>query len=232
MNVSSCIAVILAGGSGTRLGSNIPKQFLEINGRKVIEYTIDAFELNDLIDEIAIVVREDFIDDVRAIVAKNRYSKVKKLLKGGAERYHSSLAAIAAYPEDDVKLLFHDAVRPMVSQRIINDCVTALELYDAVDVGIKTSDTIIQVDDGNCIRAVPQRSRLRNGQTPQGFRRGVICKAYELALKDPSFTTTDDCGTVLRYLPEVPIYVVEGESSNMKVTYKEDVELLKHFLKG
>lgn len=220
------IAVILAGGSGSRFGRDLPKQFLKVAGKKVIEHTIDVFEHNDLIDEIAVVTRSEFISDVEQLVINNHYRKVRKILVGGKERYHSSLSAINAYTDDSDNLIFHDAVRPLVNDRIINDCIAALKEYDAVDVAIPVADTIIQVDDADCINAIPTRSLLRSGQTPQCFKRGVIYKAYEIALSDPQFVTTDDCGVVRKYLPEVPVFVVKGEVFNMKITYKEDLFLV------
>lgn len=220
------IAVILAGGSGSRFGRDLPKQFLKVAGKKVIEHTIDVFEHNDLIDEIAVVTQPEYIADVEQLVVNNHYRKVRKILVGGKERYHSSLSAINAYTEDTDNLIFHDAVRPLVNDRIINDCIEALKEYDAVDVAIPVADTIIQVDDTDCINAIPTRSLLRSGQTPQCFKRGVINKAYEIAMQDPNFVTTDDCGVVRKYLPETPVYVVKGEVFNMKITYKEDLFLV------
>ena len=210
------IAVILAGGSGSRFGrEDTPKQFLKVAGKKVIEHTIDVFENNLQIDEIAVVTRAEFISDIEQMIVANHYSKVKKILVGGKERYHSSLSAISAYADDADNLIFHDAVRPLVNDRIITDCVEALQKFDAVDVAIPVADTIIQVDGAECIESIPTRSALRSGQTPQCFKRGVIRKAYELALQDPHFTTTDDCGVVRKYLPETPVFVVKGEVFNM-----------------
>lgn len=220
------IAVILAGGSGTRMGNDIPKQFLKVAGKQVIEHTIDVFENCAQIDEICIISKADFISDMESLVVRNQYKKVKKILQGGRERYHSSLAAINAYTDDNINLLFHDAVRPLLSNRIIMDCIEALKHYNAVDVAVRTTDTIISVDAKDCIDFIPNRNNLRNGQTPQCFKRGTIRRAYELALADPNFTTTDDCGTVRRYLPDEPVYVVEGENANMKLTYVEDLFLL------
>lgn len=219
------IAIILSGGTGTRLGESMPKQFLKVAGKKVIEHTLDVFQNHPLIDEIAVVVHADYIRDVESICVHNQYTKLKKILIGGKERYQSSLAAINAY-EEEVNLIFHDSVRPLVNERIITDCIHALEKYDAVDVAVPTTDTIIQVDAANEIMRIPQRSLLRNGQTPQAFKRSVIKRAYEKALKDPDFQTTDDCGVVLKYLSDTPIYVVKGEQFNMKLTYKEDLFLL------
>ena len=186
-----------------------------------------SFERHPLIDEVAVVCHANHLAEMESIVASNQYGKVKKVLPGGKERYHSSLAALAVYTNDDDCLLFHDAVRPLVTDRIITDCVKALQRYDAVTVAIPTTDTIYQVDDNEVIVDIPQRSHLRNAQTPQGFRAGTIRRAYAIALADPAFVTTDDCGVVQRYLPEIPIYVVEGDSRNIKVTYPEDLNAIK-----
>lgn len=160
------------------------------------------------------------------LIVNDQWHKVKKILKGGKERYLSSIAAIQAYDNDDINLIFHDAVRPLINDRIIDDCLQALETYQAVDVAIPATDTIIQVNSQDIIEAIPNRAILRNGQTPQCFKRGVIRQAYERALKDPQFKTTDDCGVVLKYMPEVPIFVVKGENFNMKATYAEDLFLI------
>lgn len=218
------IAVILAGGVGSRLGMSTPKQFFKVAGKMVVEHTVDVFERNPRIDEIAIVSNPALIADFENIVLRNKWSKVKKILKGGKERYDSSLSAIRAYADDDVNLIFHDAVRPLVSQRIVNDVVDALATHRAIDVAIPSADTIIEVDD-DFIAGIPDRSRLRRGQTPQAFDRALIEEAYDKALRDPQFRTTDDCGVVRRYTDE-PVFVVRGEESNMKLTYKEDTYML------
>ncbi|MBO4599928.1 MAG: 2-C-methyl-D-erythritol 4-phosphate cytidylyltransferase, partial [Bacteroidales bacterium] len=101
------IAVILAGGAGSRMGGGIPKQFLKVAGKKIIEHTIDVFEKNVHIDEVAIVCKSDYISDMEQIVVGNEYRKVKKILQGGNERYQSSLSAIAAYDNDEDNLIFH-----------------------------------------------------------------------------------------------------------------------------
>ena len=204
------VGVILAGGSGSRFGGDRPKQFLEFAGKTVLEHTTGIFETHPGLDEVGSVSKAEFIPEVRAIVRAAGFRKVADVLQGGMERYHSTLAAVDRYADEDI-LIIHDAVRPLLSHRILDDCLSAMELYDAVDVAVRTTDTIIQVDDRNCIHSVPVRSQLRNGQTPQCFRRKVLREAYAKALADPSFRTTDDCGTVLRYLPDTPVYVVEGD---------------------
>ena len=219
------IAIILAGGVGSRLGMSTPKQFFKVAGKMVVEHTIDVFERNQHIDEIAIVSNPALVADFENIVLRNKWRKVKKILKGGAERYYSSLSAITAYQNEDANLIFHDAVRPLVSQRIIDDVVKALDTHRAVNVAVPSADTIIEVD-GDFITNIPDRSRLRRGQTPQAFDRQLIAEAYVKALKDPNFRTTDDCGVVRTYLPEEPIFVVRGEESNMKLTYREDTYMM------
>lgn len=222
------IAVILAGGIGSRLGLSTPKQFFKVAGKMVVEHTIDVFESNLHIDEIAIVSNPFYISDFESIIIKNGWKKVKKLLKGGKERYDSSLSAIKAYEGSDVNLIFHDAVRPLVSKRIIDDVVQALNDYQAIDVAMPATDTIIQTE-GEFIDFIPDRSKLMRGQTPQAFHIEVIDRAYKIALEDKNFKVTDDCGVVRKYLPDIPVYIVKGEESNMKLTYKEDTYLLDKF---
>lgn len=222
------IAVILAGGVGSRLGLSTPKQFLKVAGKMVVEHTIDAFERNPTINEIAIVSNPFYISDFESMVIKNGWKKVKKILRGGEERYHSSLSAIRAYDTNDVNLIFHDAVRPLVSQRIINDVTHALKEYKAIDVALPATDTIIEVEE-DYIRQIPDRSKLKRGQTPQAFHIDVIRQAYEIALQDTHLKVTDDCGVVVKYMSQIPVYIVAGEESNMKLTYKEDTYLLDKF---
>ena len=221
------VAVVLAGGSGRRMESATPKQFLALAGRLVIEHAVEAFQVNESIDEIAIVGAEGYESELQDLVARNGWSKVGKLLVGGRERYHSSLAAIRAYAgAEDTNLIFHDAARPLVSQRIIDGVARALEVYSAVCVAVKSTDTVLVVEDG-IIRRIPDRRSLMCSQTPQAFRLEVIAQAYDRALRDPGFAATDDCGVVLNYLPGVDIHIVCGEEKNMKLTYKDDIRLME-----
>jgi len=224
------VAVILAGGVGERFGLDIPKQFSKVAGKPVIAHTIDTFENHPEIDEIAVVVHPSYVSYMETMVLQNHWTKVKKLLCGGKERYESSLAAIRAYEienNENVNLIFHDAVRPLISPNIISEVVNALNEYKAVDVAIPAVDTIIKVDsEVREIIEIPDRRLMWQGQTPQGFALETIAKAYRIALGDPAFRTTDDCGVVQKYLPEEPIYVVKGSARNIKLTHIEDLYLL------
>ncbi len=232
MNVSNKnIAIILAAGSGERSGFEIPKQLMKLAGKPIVEHTISKFQHAENIDEIIVVTSNNCILKIKEIVTNRGFTKVKKIIYGGKERYESSLAAINATVPDaeqfNVKLIFHDAVRPLVSDRIIRDVILALDHFNAVNVVVPAIDTMIFADPiTNTIGSVPERKKLRNSQTPQGFSWKTIKLAYELALKDPDFETTDDCGVVFKYLPDEKIYLVNGESNNIKLTYKDDLHIM------
>lgn len=217
------VAVILAGGVGARVGLDIPKQLIKIAGKSILEHTIATFNDHEAVDEVIVMMAAGHLDAVHAMLRGGLYPKVSQVLEGADTRNGTTLRALAAVGEDDAKVLFHDAVRPLVSDRIITECFAALDQYDAVDVAIPSADTIIEVDDEDVIRAIPPRSHLRRGQTPQAFRASTIRAAYAVAADDPDFVATDDCTVVLRYSPEVPIGVVAGEERNMKVTEPIDV---------
>jgi len=224
------IAIILAGGKGIRFGGIKPKQFLKVSGKMVLEHAVEAFHYNPYIDEIAIVCSDEYRYLIEEIVSKNNYNKVRKILNGGKDRANSSLSAINAYCEEDVNLIFHDAVRPLVTEQIITDCIMALKHYNAIDVAIPSTDTIIHVDN-ELISEVPDRSKLWLGQTPQAFDIKIISKAYEIALKDPCFKATDDCGIVKKYLPKEKIFVVLGSEYNIKLTYENDLLLIDNLFR-
>ena len=130
-------------------------------------------------------------------------------------------------------MLFHDAARPLVDQRIIAGCVAALATHRAVGVAVPSSDTIAVVS-GGVMTAIPRRDSLVRVQTPQGFRLSVIQRAHELAAADPRFgdlPATDDCGIVLRYLPDVGVHVVPGSERNLKITFPRDLVVAEALLR-
>ncbi|MDT4918384.1 MAG: ribitol-5-phosphate 2-dehydrogenase / D-ribitol-5-phosphate cytidylyltransferase, partial [Pseudonocardiales bacterium] len=221
------VAVVLAGGTGSRVGLDRPKQLLKVAGRTVIEHTVEALHDCPEVDEIVVMMAPDHLAEAaELLLGKPSLSKVSRVLAGGADRNQSTRLALPALGDEECNVLFHDAVRPLLPPRVVQACVQALQQYEAVDVAISSADTFVRVDEAACIVDIPDRSRLRRGQTPQGFRLSTIRRAYELAAADPDFRATDDCGVVLRYLPDVPICVVAGDELNMKITYPIDLYLV------
>jgi 2-C-methyl-D-erythritol 4-phosphate cytidylyltransferase len=176
---------------------------------------------------LLVVAAAEHADEVRGQLAG--IPGLAGVIDGGAARTDSTRRAIewltAQASRDDSKVLFHDAARPLVDARIIADCIAALDRWDAVGVVVPATDTIVELADGAFRRILP-RETLARCQTPQGFRFAVIRRAYELAAADPSFSAlpaTDDCGVVLRYLPDVPVGAVTGSERNLKITYAQDM---------
>lgn len=232
------IAVILAGGVGSRMGGSEPKQFLSLGGRTVIEHSIETFANHPSIDEVAVVIHPDWRGRMEEIAVRGRWEKLRKIVDGGSERYMSSLNAIMAYIDepDDTNLLLHDAARPFMSAAIVDRVVAALERHEAVGVAVPSTDTVWEVhpdfdavEVGRFVARIPERRLMWRAQTPQAFRLPLIRDAYQRALQDPQFRATDDCGVVRQYMPGTKITVVEGEGRNMKLTNAEDLPVLQKY---
>ncbi|GGK65334.1 pyrophosphorylase [Sphaerisporangium melleum] len=225
------VGVVLAGGVGQRVGLGTPKQLIEIAGRTILEHTLSVFESAPEIDEIVVLMAPGHVAEAERVVRRGGFRKVTKVVAGGASRPESTWRALQALGQGDCDVLLHDAVRPLVEPRIISECVEALRTHRAVGVAIPSSDTMVVAvpgPDRETIGAAPDRSLLRRSQTPQCFRLSVIREAYERAFADPEFEkrpATDDCGVVLRYLPEVPICIVPGSEHNLKVTHPVDLHI-------
>ena len=230
------VAILLAGGSGHRFGADRPKQFVRIGECTVLEHSLAAFEQSPHIDAILIVSHPQHLDEVRKLLPLSQHPKLLAVVAGGAERQDSTLNALRALtqitdsPLEQIRILIHDAVRPAVSQNIIERVCTALHTHQAANLVVPVTDTLLEVNDNGTTAAMPSRARFRRVQTPQGFHAATLQHAYDVALTDPNFQATDDCGVVFRYLPEVEIALVEGEQRNIKLTYPEDLHVLHHLL--
>ncbi|WP_330927369.1 bifunctional cytidylyltransferase/SDR family oxidoreductase [Candidatus Sororendozoicomonas aggregata] len=224
------IAVILASGSGKRFGSSTPKQFIKLAGKPVIQYTIETFNNHKLIDEVVIVTIPEYISKVEDMVLSESFNKVTKVINGGKERFDSSWSAIQSINEQECNVLFHDSVRPFLDDRIINECIKELNSYNAVDVVVAANDTIVKIRNDE-IMSIPNRQSLRRGQTPQAFKLSTIRNAYDLFMKDTDQIASDDCGIVLKYLPNEPIGIVNGDEKNFKITHSQDIFLANSILK-
>jgi len=221
------IAIILAGGMGSRVGGKTPKQLLPLaDGRSILEHSVDAFEQAACIDEIAIVMHPDWMEEARELCERNTWSKVKMIIPGGSERWESSWHAILAYmDETDTALWLHDAARPFVSQRILADVAEALETHEAVTVAVPVTDTLYKVESLKFkVESVPLRSEYMRAQTPQAFHVELIQSAYMKAIEAEDGLATDDVGIVRKYEPKHPIFIVAGEEANRKITYVEDIK--------
>ncbi len=211
-------AIILAAGKGSRCNIGIPKQFALVGGKTILEYTIDVFSKNKNTDRIILVAPLEYFEFCKSI----KCQKIYKVVQGGKKRQDSSRTGTSLIEENDSKVLIHDGARPFVSDELINRCYLALDKYDAVNTGIETTDTIMEVDSKNIITNIPDRRKLLRCQTPQGFRAGVIKKAHEIALKN-HLEVTDDAGLILQTgLCEV--FVIKGEIQNIKITYENDIK--------
>ncbi len=226
------VAVVLAAGSGQRFGGGLPKQLRVLAGRTLIEHSVAAFQDAPGIDAILVVTNPGLTARVGALLAAGRYPKVTGVIEGGVTRADSTRCAISALGGDECDVLFHDAARPLIDQQTIAACVRALATDRAIGVTVPSSDTIVTAADG-VISGMPRRDQLLRCQTPQGFRLSVIAAAYQLAAADPGFAgtaATDDCGVVLRYLPQVPIRAVPGSERNIKITYPADLDVAELLL--
>ena len=225
------VAVVLAGGTGERMGAGRPKQLIDVGGRPILARTIGAFDAHPGIGEVVVVMAAGHLREAAAIAA--RFGKTAAVIEGGDTRTASTVAALRALSDrpDDARVRFHDAARPFVGPEVIDRVLHALDDHEAVAVGLPASETMVVVEDG-LVASMPPRETMSRFQTPQGFRLGTIRKAYELALADAGLRATDDCGIVHRYLPDVPIRVVEGSERNLKVTHPLDVVVAEHLAAG
>lgn len=225
------VAVILAGGMGTRVGGNTPKQLLPLSdGRSVLEHSVDAFEAASCIDEIVIVMHPEWIKEAEELCRRNTWQKVRQIIAGGSERWESSWHAIQVFSGQllEISLWLHDAARPFVSQRILTDVAKALETHAAVTVAVPVTDTLYKVrrDDVQGtkeVETIPSRADFMRAQTPQAFHLDVLQEAFERALAQGQVAVTDDVGIVQAYMPEQSIFIVSGEEANRKITYAEDL---------
>ena len=211
------IAIIAAAGRGKRLGSSLPKQFLKVRGRTILEMSVEAFEQNKYVDEIFVAANADYCELTEKLC--RGFSKLKKIVAGGAERQDSVRAALDCLRGENGIVLVHDAARPFVSEAVINAVIEGTADFGAAIPTVPAKDTIRQVD-GTGSRTL-QRETLACVQTPQGFRISLIKHAFEKAQAE-GFLGTDDASLVERI--GINISMVQGEDANRKITTREDLE--------
>lgn len=237
------IAILLAAGRGTRFGGMMPKQFSSLLGKPVFIYSALVFDNHPDVDRFYIVADKDFFPFIRKAEKKYGLKKLAGLIQGGETRTQSSLAALSALEPAEKEraeaenIIFHDAARPLINREILSDCIRKLDSFQAVSAAVPSTDTIFEAAADGTVSGCPDRSSLMLIQTPQGFRRNIIEKAYAQALAStkenidsvPSYGT-DDCSVVFKFLPNTKIAFSEGANFNIKLTYREDIFLAEKFL--
>lgn len=225
---SYCTAILPAAGSGKRMGKDIKKQFLKLNGKEIIVYTIEKFEQCNEVDEIIIVTTEETIPFLWEIVKREGFQKVVAIVKGGIERQHSVYAGICAVSEKTDFVIVHDGVRPFVAIEDISKTIEIAKQKGACVLGVKTKDTIKICDEENKIIQTPKRDFVWCIQTPQVFKKSLLLKAFEKANKT-GFVGTDE--SVLIEQMGFDVFVEEGHYDNIKITTPEDMMIAEAFVK-
>lgn len=222
-------AIVLAAGKGSRMNSDIPKQYLTLLGKPVLFYSLQAFE-ESAVDEIILVTgsgEQEYCK--KEIVEKYQIKKVTQIVEGGAERYISVHHGLQA-AEGAAYALIHDGARPLVSSFVINEAIRCVKETGACVAGMPVKDTIQMVDENGMICATPDRRRTWIAQTPQCFAYELALSSYNEAIKKGDNSVTDDAMVVQRY-GNAKISMVEGGYENIKVTTPEDIAVAECFLK-
>ncbi len=228
--------VLLAGGIGSRMGSvDKPKQFLNIAGKPIIIHSIEKFFVNDKFEKLYVLCPEQWISHTKNLIRKYiGQTDHIDVICGGSTRNETIMNAITQIEkeyetDDETIILTHDAVRPFVTHRIIEDNIKYAIEYGACDTVVPATDTIVQSEDNKFITTVPDRSKLYQGQTPQTFRLKKLKGLYE-SLSDEEKEILTDAAKIFAMKGE-PVYLVEGEVSNIKITYPYDLRVAETLVK-
>ena len=224
-----CTAIVLAAGSGKRMGTKVHKQYLLMGGKPVLYYSLRAFEDSKWIDEIILVCgagEEDYCR--KEIVEKYGISKARKIIPGGAERYNSVWNGLKETKEGYVYI--HDGARPFVDEEIIERAYECVSEHHACVAGMPSKDTVKIADSGNIVTATPDRSSVWIVQTPQVFDTELIRKAYALLMEKDEISVTDDPMGAEQMLG-ASVRLFYGSYENIKITTPEDLEIAEVFLK-
>lgn len=228
-------AIVLAAGQGKRMQSKVHKQYLLLQDKPVLFYALKAFE-DSFIDDIVLVVGKDEEEYCRKeIIDKYRFKKVRAIVEGGKERYHSVAYGIKAIHWECNYIFIHDGARPFINREILNRVFEQVKKSKACVVGMPVKDTVKIADEAGFVESTPNRARVWQIQTPQVFEAEVISEAYsrllteEMRLLSEGVTVTDDA-MVVEYFMKLPVKLVEGSYQNIKITTPEDLEIARSFL--
>ena len=228
-------AAILAGGVGSRMGgTDTPKQFLDLGGKPVIVHTIEKFVINNDIDKIIVLTPKNFINHTNHLIEEH-ISKSDRIIvvEGGKTRNDTIMNSISYIEEnfgidEDSIIITHDSVRPFVTHRIIEDNIKAAKRYGACDTVIPATDTIVESINGTTIESIPVRDYYYQGQTPQSFNIKKLFNLINCLTEDESNILTDACKIFT--LKDEDVYLVDGEVTNIKITYPYDLKLANTIL--
>ena len=233
-----CTAIVLSAGVGKRMGSNLQKQYIEIDNKPIIYYTLKTFQNSDIIDRIVMVVGKGDIENVReTIVEAYQFSKVERIVEGGRERYDSVWNGLLAIREDKENgipcdyVFIHDGARPFADGKILERGYHAVERYGACVAGVPSKDTVKIADDNGFAKETPPRKMVWTIQTPQIFREALIHEAYQKLQTVPHEQVTDDA-MVVESMTGASVKLFEGSYRNMKITTPEDLLVAEVFLKN
>lgn len=220
------IAIVLAGGSGSRMNSDVAKQFMKLKGKEVLYYSLKVFQENKNISEIVLVTRSEDIEFCKTnIVDRYGFDKVSDVCAGGKERYDSVYMGLNRLDSNSNEIvIIHDGARPFITDRMIDESINAAEEYGACAVGMPVKDTIKIVNEDCFGIETPNRSTLYQIQTPQTFRLSLIMSAYGKMLVDKNHKITDDTMVVEQY-EGVYSKIIQGAYENIKITTPEDLEI-------
>ena len=223
------IAIILAGGTGSRLGSVIPKQYIEINGKPVIGYCLDKFLENSSVDTIHIVADTAWHDYLKKYIENSKFiTKWKGFSKPGPNRQYSILYAledVLKYASSDDYVMIHDAVRPLINSRFITSCFENVKGHDGLIPVLYMKDTVYYSEDGNRISSLLKRESVVAGQAPEVFLLGKYYEANKVLIPDKILSINGSTEPAI--LADMDIIMVEGDEENFKITTKEDLERFK-----
>ena len=228
---------ILAGGIGSRMNiSDMPKQFLSLGNKSIIIHTIEKFLLCEKFDKIFVGVHSDWTFYMQDLVEHYNLNKNKiQVVNGGTDR-NETIFNIIKYIKnnidnsDDNIIVTHDAVRPFVTLRIIEDNIDAAIRYGACDTVVEAIDTIVESEDGNLVSSIPNRRKMYQGQTPQSFKINLLEDLYNNLTEDEKAVLTDACKICV--FRNVPVKLVKGEVSNIKITTISDYNIAKAMVGG
>lgn len=232
-----CTAIVLSAGQGKRMGTSVQKQYIELQGKPIIYYTLSVFQKSEIIDDIILVVGKDQLKYVQEeIVRKYHFTKVKTVVEGGHERYASVWQGLKAREYDkyyeniqDGYVFIHDGARPFVDEEMLERAYDTVRKYKACVAGVSSKDTIKLINEEQFAVTTPEREYVWAVQTPQVFEKTLIFEAYARLMEEECVHVTDDA-MVVEQMMRLPVKLFEGSYENIKITTPEDLDIARIFL--